>query len=1021
MKSTAHSINEMNEDTFLAELIEEYTTRLQNGELLNPEDLILEHQEQAEQLRRLLPAVHMLAGCGKSSPDRHDVTVHVEPPSPGEVLGAYRLIREIGRGGMGVVYAAEERVSTRKVAVKVLSAASHLDARQLRRFQIEAEAASGLDHPHIVPVYDVGSERGVHFYAMQLIDGQSLDQLLWRFQSRCGEQIHSSETDLSITGDGLPPMRTTLPDRDLRLPVRTVVRLAVQAALALEHAHQQGVVHRDIKPGNLLVDRQREHLWIADFGLARCQGDSNLTRTGDLLGTLRYMSPEQALAKPGLVDHRTDIYALGATLYELLTLRPVFPGETRQELLKQVADQEPLPLRRHIHDLPVDLETIVLKSLAKNPSERYLTAQELADDLQRVLDNRPILARRRLLIEKVAKWGKRHQRMIACAATATLLLVIALSISTFVIVGQRNEARLLKETARSAVDDMYVGFVQEWLSQKPLLEAEQQALLLKALQHYQGLARDSGADPAVRLSVAHARHCMADIQAKLGNREDAQNEYEAALALLRLLEQEKASLPGLIPELAGCWNDFGNLQRESGQITQAESAFRTARVLYAREANSHPENPAAWAGLAGCSVNLGALLGRLSRDEESESLFREAMAIDRHWVAESAQAPSWRFNLALAIGSHAEFEANRSNNDIAEWQYETALKYWIELAADYPERLNYRQALISAQCSQATLLQTSGKLPEAEKQFQAALRSTQKLCEDFPRVPAFKQHSASVRTRLARVLRGQGQPGRAESCLREARQQLTLLMNKVAEKASICRELAACELELAELLEDNKDLQQAEAVYRQAATHAEAASTPGPVEVLWLRAQIGTRLGNLLFDSGKRSEGKAALAAALSAKELVAAAQPDSAGYQADLAWSLLDCRDVEQRNPARAVEFARRSTLLRPKDAEAWLVSGATLYRVGRWQEAVAALEKSSQLDRGGQTAVCYYLALGYQKLDEPRKARSAMTRAESRFAASKSTDHALTELREEARQALARLSSLPPAPTPAAERTNG
>jgi eukaryotic-like serine/threonine-protein kinase len=214
VNSNAQSFGEVNEDRFLAELIEEYTTRLQNGEPLTPDDLIAQHQEHAEQLRRLLPAVHLLAGCGKPGPEPHEDIVHEENGIPGQLLGEYRLIRELGRGGMGIVYEAEEQTSSRHVAVKVLSNASRLDPRQLRRFQIEAQAASALHHPHIVPVFDVGSERGVHFYAMQLIEGQSLDQMLWRFQSRWGERIHSSETKPSLSGEGLPPLRTTLPDRD---------------------------------------------------------------------------------------------------------------------------------------------------------------------------------------------------------------------------------------------------------------------------------------------------------------------------------------------------------------------------------------------------------------------------------------------------------------------------------------------------------------------------------------------------------------------------------------------------------------------------------------------------------------------------------------------------------------------------------------------------------------------------------------------------------------------------------------
>ena len=209
---------------------------------------------------------------------------------------------------MGVVYEAEQCSLKRRVAVKVLPYASLLDSRQLKRFQNEAQAAACLQHEHIVPVFAVGCERGIHYYAMQLIDGQSLDQVLWGFQTRCGERIHILTEDRSAdTGAvGSPMLRTTLPDHGT-IPPRSLVRLTIQAAVALEHAHLQGIVHRDIKPGNLLVNRDGDHLWITDFGLARCQSDADLTRTGDLLGTLRYMSPEQALASLASSTSRTDI------------------------------------------------------------------------------------------------------------------------------------------------------------------------------------------------------------------------------------------------------------------------------------------------------------------------------------------------------------------------------------------------------------------------------------------------------------------------------------------------------------------------------------------------------------------------------------------------------------------------------------------------------------------------------------------------------------------------------------------
>jgi serine/threonine protein kinase/tetratricopeptide (TPR) repeat protein len=359
------------------------------------------------------------AGSGSGSPDPANTLPAAVP------LGDYKVIREIGRGGMGVVYEAEQMLLGRRVALKVLPFAATMDARQLQRFQNEARAAACLHHPHIVPVYAVGCERGVHFYAMQFIEGQSLAGVIGaskkESESRAKPQAAAStirdlnsSTQLSTRGPAF---------------FHAAARLGVQAAQALDHAHQVGVLHRDIKPANLMVDG-RGNVWITDFGLAQIQGDVQLTMTGDLVGTLRYMSPEQALAKRVLVDHRTDIYSLGATLYELLTLQPVFPGGDRQELLRQIAFEEPLALRRHNKAIPAELETIVLKALEKNPADRYASAQELADDLERYGKDEPIKARRPSVARRVKGWARRH-RVVVASLVAILTTALVLGGATF--------------------------------------------------------------------------------------------------------------------------------------------------------------------------------------------------------------------------------------------------------------------------------------------------------------------------------------------------------------------------------------------------------------------------------------------------------------------------------------------------------------------------------------------------------------------------------------------------------------
>jgi WD40 repeat protein/serine/threonine protein kinase len=456
-------------------LIDELTAKLQAGESVEVSAYVREHPEHAEALRRLLPALHLLAdlGCSADAGAGSGVRPAAAPDEVTGTLGDFRILREVGRGGMGVVYEAEQISLGRRVALKVLPFAAAMDAKQLQRFKNEAQAAAHLQHQHIVPVYFVGCERGVHFYAMQFIEGQTLGQVIADLRLQILDlqkaDSHREPAVQPVTQDGQPPgpqsaicdlqsaipLTTTVPaaglstERSTRSAAffRTVANLGVEAAEALEHAHQLGVIHRDIKPANLLVDAGG-HLWVTDFGLARLASDASLTMTGDLLGTLRYMSPEQALAKRVVIDHRTDVYSLGVTLYELLTLEPAYSGRSREEVLRQIAFEEPRPPRRLNKSIPAELETIVLKAIAKNPEERYATAQELADDLKRFLEDKPIKAKRPSLRQRAVKWARRHKTVVRAAMVVVALAVVALAVSTLFIWQAKNELQTTLERER---------------------------------------------------------------------------------------------------------------------------------------------------------------------------------------------------------------------------------------------------------------------------------------------------------------------------------------------------------------------------------------------------------------------------------------------------------------------------------------------------------------------------------------------------------------------------------------------
>ncbi|MBV9125027.1 MAG: protein kinase, partial [Planctomycetes bacterium] len=368
----------------LVKVLDQYLADLQAGRAPDRAQLLAAHPELGSQLESCLAGIefiHRAAQPSSGAPTR---------------LGDFRIVREIGRGGMGVVYEAEQLSLKRRVALKVLRFGAVADAEVLQRFQREAQTVAHLHHTNIVPIFAVGCEQGVHYYAMQFIEGRSLAAVLTEAQ---------------------------LASRPLA--AKEVARWGLQAAEALAYAHQRGVIHRDIKPSNLLLDPEGT-LWLTDFGLAKRADEVTLTLAGTLMGTPRYMSPEQAAAMEQPVDHRTDIYSLGASLYELATSKPVFEAESPHAVLTQIRSAEPVAPRRWTRGLPRDLETIILKCLAKEPARRYATAQALADDLRAFLDGRGIKARRASLVERSRRWARRHPRSVTAAVTgvAAALLIV---------------------------------------------------------------------------------------------------------------------------------------------------------------------------------------------------------------------------------------------------------------------------------------------------------------------------------------------------------------------------------------------------------------------------------------------------------------------------------------------------------------------------------------------------------------------------------------------------------------------
>jgi WD40 repeat protein len=333
-------------------------------------------------------------------------------PSHVRYFGDYEIIREIARGGMGVVFEARQVSLNRKVALKMILAGQLAHETDVKRFYSEAEAAANLDHPGIVPIFEVGQHEGQHYFSMGFVEGQSLTQRLAEGPLRSGE----------------------------------AAALMVRVAEAIEYAHQRGVIHRDLKPANILLD-QNGNPRVTDFGLAkRTQTDSGLTGSGQIMGTPSYMPSEQAGGQRSEVGPAADVYALGATLYALVTGRPPFQSATAMDTVIQVVSDEPVPPRRLNATIPRDLETICLKCLEKAPKRRYGSARELADELERFLDCRPIQARPITARERAVKWARRQPIIAGLSAAVVLVSLIGLSGILLqwrsAVIAQRESARL---------------------------------------------------------------------------------------------------------------------------------------------------------------------------------------------------------------------------------------------------------------------------------------------------------------------------------------------------------------------------------------------------------------------------------------------------------------------------------------------------------------------------------------------------------------------------------------------------
>ncbi len=966
-------------------LCEEFVQRFRAGEDPAVSEYIRRHPEHAAEIRELFPALLLIEELAVPQTEKADIG---EVPQAGRRLGEYRLLREIGRGGMAVVYEAEQETLGRRVALKVLPFFRLEQPNLVARFRKEVQIAARLHHNNIVPVFGVGESEGVHYYAMQFIDGRPLGEVITELRRLRANEAPSSSVQLPGADVGSTP-------GSWRAYYQSVARLGLQIAEALSYAHGLGILHRDIKPSNLLLD-YHGRVWITDFGLAKAVDNESLTRTGELVGTVAYMPPERF---KGEGDHRADLYGLGLVLFELATLTRAFEESDPQRLIRDICETAPVRPRQLAPDLPRDLETIILKAIAPHPQDRYDGAAALADDLRRWLDRVPIRARRSSVFLRLRRWSERNP-LLACSVLGLLLALATGLVVSLLLLGRvrderdrthdalRAEQAALSAAARDrdrAVDSFrtLVEEVEGHLRESAATQEQRKRLLDVVLRGLNDILGDQDGPSFADLVFVSGLRRLAGLEMSVGRSERAHAYREKALGIARHLHEAypqrrsaAAAFARALAEVAADRLEAGRIDEAAQRASQAEKLLQKwpagsagspsesgeaglradIAVLQARILCRRGEFQVAEARYVGVIAELEAVCADTSA--EAGSGLRESLAQAHTYFARAllqgrrdAAGALPHFERAVelreqSLAHHPRGVIARRNVASARVSLTTALRRlhrWTAaaavngkqittlrtLVADDPRDFGHRQALADALITRGDIRLAYRDGASPWPPYREALALLQAIRRADPKNTKLARAVARAHARLAETRDLRADPTQSLKHARASARLFRELATAASADARKKRDLAIALEKLGDAALRVSAIDDAEKAYRENLDLARGVAEPNLPQARMDLYLAYWKLAELYRRAEKTEQSRRHYAAAAPILEALAEKQPQTVQFLADLV-------TMRERRGLLALETER------------W-TEGAALFR-----KAVAALEKYA----GGGRQVPHYRA---------------------------------------------------------------